>query len=107
MKTQTSLSAPLFTRQTIGWFAVFGSAFFFFLATLIIRWSADYVSIPSTYYVFARLLLGFTLVAVTMFVQGQRPKPMNYHLIIGRTLGNTVARLESGDSRFRPGSCPP
>lgn len=91
MKTQTPLAAPLLSRQAIGWFAVFGSAFFFYLATLIIRWSAAYVTIPSAYYVFARLLLGFILVAGTMYLQGQRPKPVNYHLLIGRTLGNTVA----------------
>jgi len=91
MKTQTPLGESIFSRQTIGWFAVFGSAFFFYLATLIIRWSADYVAISSSYYVFARLLLGFLIVVVTMTVQGQRPKPAKYHLLIGRALGNTVA----------------
>jgi drug/metabolite transporter (DMT)-like permease len=79
------------SRQTFGLIAVFGSAFFFYLATVIIRWSAAYVNIPSAYYVFARLLLGFVVVAATMTLQRQRPRPVKYHLLVGRAVGNTVA----------------
>jgi drug/metabolite transporter (DMT)-like permease len=81
----------LLSRQTVGWLAVFGSAFFFYLATVIIRWSADYVIISASYYVFARLLLGLTLVVTTMVLQRQRPQPVKHHLLIGRALCNTAA----------------
>jgi len=77
--------------QTFGLLAVFGSAFFFYLATLIIRWGAPHVKIASPYYVFARLLLGFIVVSATMLLRRQRLQPRKYSLLIGRTLGNTVA----------------
>lgn len=91
MNTTTTAGRPGLSRQNLGLLAVFGSAFFFYLATVIIRWSAAYVSIPSAYYVFARLMMGFTLVATTMTLKRQRPRPVNYHLLIGRALANTVA----------------
>lgn len=78
-------------RQAIGWCAVLGSAFFFYLATLIIRWSSDYVDISSAYYVFARFLLGFVVVSTTMLLQRQPVKPHNNHLLIGRAVTNTAA----------------
>jgi len=79
------------SRQTVGWIAVFGSAFFFYLATLIIRWAAPHVTIQSAYFVFARLLLGFVVVSTTMLLQRQQLQPKRYHYLIGRTLANTVA----------------
>jgi len=82
---------PKVSLQAIGWFAVFGSAFFFYLSTLIIRWAAPHVTIESAYFVFARLLLGFIVVSTTMILQKQRLKPKNYHFLIGRTVANTVA----------------
>ncbi|MEJ2519032.1 MAG: DMT family transporter [Desulfuromonadales bacterium] len=91
MTNQPPLTPPILSRQAIGWSAVFGSAFFFYLATVIIRWSAASVQIPSAYFVFARLLLGFVFVAATMVVQRQRPKPVKYPLLIGRALSNTIA----------------
>ena len=82
---------PTISRQTIGWCAVFGSAFFFYLATLIIRWSAAYVTIQSAYFVFSRFLLGFIVVSATMLLQKQKIRPVRYHYLIGRTIANTVA----------------
>ena len=79
------------SRQAVGWFAVFGSAFFFYLATLIIRWAEPYVAIESAYFVFARLLLGFIVVSVTMTLQKGRLKPERYHYLIGRAVANTIA----------------
>ena len=79
------------SRQAVGWFAVFSSAFFFYLATLIIRWAAPHVAIESAYFVFARLLLGFIVVSATMILQKQRIKPQKYHYLIGRTVANTIA----------------
>ncbi len=82
---------PKASRQAIGWFAVFGSAFFFYLATLIIRWAAPHVTIESAYFVFARFLLGFIVVSVTLILQKQKIRPQKYHYLIGRTVANTIA----------------
>ncbi len=79
------------SRQAVGWFAVFGSAFCFYFATLIIRWAEPHVTIESAYFVFARLLLGFTIVSFTMILQKKGPKPKNIHYLIGRAVANTVA----------------
>jgi drug/metabolite transporter (DMT)-like permease len=79
------------SRQAVGWLAVFGSAFFFYLATLIIRWAAPHVTIDSSYFVFSRFLLGFIVVAATMLLQKQKLHPKRYHFLIGRTVANTVA----------------
>ncbi len=83
--------SPLLSRQAIGWCAVLGSAFFFYLATLIIRWADAYVTIASAYFVFARFFLGFVVVTITMCIQHQPLKPRRHHYLIGRTIANTVA----------------
>ena len=82
---------PKTSRQSVGWFAVFGSAFFFYLATLIIRWAAPHVTIESAYFVFARFLLGFIIVSATLILQKQRIQPQKYHYLIGRTVANAIA----------------
>lgn len=79
------------SRQLFGWLAVFGSAFCFYLATAIIRWSAEVVSVDSSYFAFSRFLLGFIVVCVTMVLGSQRLKPRNYHYLVGRTITNTIA----------------
>jgi drug/metabolite transporter (DMT)-like permease len=79
------------SRQPVGWLAVFGSAFFFYLATLVIRWAADHVTIGSAYFVFARFLLGFIVVSVSMVVQKQKLRPKRFHYLVGRTVANTFA----------------
>jgi drug/metabolite transporter (DMT)-like permease len=80
-----------FSRQAVGWLAVLGSAFCFYLATLIIRWSAPSTDIESAYFVFARFLLGFAVVSFTMILQNQRLHPEKYHYLLGRTAANTIA----------------
>lgn len=79
------------SRKLFGWLAVFGSTFFFYLATVVIRWSESAVDIDTAYFVFARFLLGFLIVSATMALQKQRFKPKNYHVLLGRTIANTVA----------------
>ena len=79
------------SSQSIGWLAVFGSAFCFYLATVIIRWAESYVNIDTSYFVFSRFLLGFLVVCLTMVIRKQRLKPRKYTLLIGRTLANSVA----------------
>ena len=80
-----------FPQQVLGWSAVLGSAFCFYLATAIIRWADPYVEISTSYFVFGRFLLGFIVVCLTMGVSGHRLKPRNYHLLLGRTVANSVA----------------
>jgi len=91
MKNVTNRAGSGISRQSFGWLAVFGSAFFFYLATLIIRWAEPYVDIESAYFVFARFLLGFAVVSLTMLVGRQRLQPKRYHYLIGRTVANTIA----------------
>lgn len=79
------------SKQAVGWLAVFGSAFFFYLATLIIRWAAGHVTIGSAFFVFARFLLGFIVVSASMAVQKQQLQPRKFHYLIGRTVANTCA----------------
>jgi len=79
------------TRHTLGWTAVFLSAFCFYLSTVVIRWSQAAVTIPSSFFVFARFLLGFLVVSAIMIYQKQPPAPRNYHLLFGRTIANCVA----------------
>jgi drug/metabolite transporter (DMT)-like permease len=75
----------------IGLLAVFGSAFCFYLATLIIRWSEAWTEISSPYFVFCRFLLGFVVVTSTMLWYRQRLRPVRYHYLLGRVLANTIA----------------
>jgi drug/metabolite transporter (DMT)-like permease len=91
MNIQFFGASPEKSRQVAGWLAVFGSAFFFYLATLIIRWASPHVDIASAYFVFSRFLLGFIVVSTTMVFQRQRLHPKRYHYLLGRTVANTVA----------------
>lgn len=91
MSLEISATTQKFSTQTLGWLAVFGSAFCFYLATAIIRWADPYVEISTSYFVFSRFLLGFVVVCVTMIIGGHRLKPKKYHYLIGRTVANTVA----------------
>ncbi len=91
MNTRVRFARPQLSRQLVGWFAIFCSAFFFYLATLIIRLAKSYVVIDSAYFVFARFLLGFVIVAATMALQQQRIKPRKYQLLIGRAVANSIA----------------
>ena len=91
MNTRVRFARPQLSRQLVGWFAIFCSAFFFYLATLIIRLAKSYVVIDSAYFVFARFLLGFVIVAATMALQQQRIQPRRYQLLIGRAVANSIA----------------
>ena len=78
-------------QTAIGWLAVFSSAFFFYMATVTIRWSRAEVSIAPAYFVFGRFLLGFFIVAASMIVQRRPLRAKRYGLLVGRTLTNTFA----------------
>ena len=78
-------------RRLVGGWAVFFSAFCFYLSTVVIRWAQIEVSIAPAFFVFARLLLGFLVVLVMMVYRRQLPHPRSYHLLLGRTAFNCAA----------------
>ncbi len=74
-----------------GWLAVFTSAFFFYMATVTIRWAKPHVSIDPAFFAFARFSLGFIVVTVSMGLQRRSLKANRYRYLLGRTIGNTLA----------------
>jgi hypothetical protein len=72
--------------RLLGGWAVFLSAFCFYLSTVVIRWSLAEVAIAPSYFVFARFLLGFLVVCAIMAYRRQPPRPRSYHLLVGRTV---------------------
>ncbi len=78
-------------RQLIGWLTVLGSGLCFYLATAIISWARPYVTISAPFYVFARFLLGFVIVCLTMVIKRQRPRCNQFHYLAGRTVTNAAA----------------
>ena len=75
----------------LGKFAVFASAFCFYLSTVIIRWSRAEVTIDPAYFAFARFVLGFLIVCAVMLLIRRPPRPRRYHLLVGRTVSNCAA----------------
>lgn len=91
MKEKNPDRLSFLSQQSIGLFAVFGSAFCFYLATLIIRWAEAHVAIEASFFVFSRFLFGFLIVTISLVWQKRRLLPKRYHYLIGRTLTNTIA----------------
>ncbi|MFW6373759.1 MAG: DMT family transporter [Thermodesulfobacteriota bacterium] len=77
--------------QLLGGLSIFGSAFFLYLSTLVIRWAQGRVLVDPAYFVFARFILGFAVVSAAMSVRGHKIKVHRWHLLIGRTVGNTLS----------------
>jgi drug/metabolite transporter (DMT)-like permease len=77
--------------QLLGCLAIFGSAFCFYLSTLVVRWSQSSVSIDPSFFVFCRFLLGFMVVCIIMKVGSFRLKIHKLHFLVGRTVFNCVA----------------
>jgi len=79
-------------KALFGCIAIFGSAFFFYLATCVVKWSTiSGVIIAPSFFVFTRFFVGFLAVAVVMLIKRQPLKPKKYKYLIGRTLANCVA----------------
>lgn len=78
--------------QLLGCLAVFGSAFFFYLATAVVKWSKSAgLDIDPAFFVFSRFLAGFVSVVILMAFLKKKPQPRNYHYLMGRTLANCLA----------------
>jgi drug/metabolite transporter (DMT)-like permease len=75
-----------------GSIAVLLSALCFYLSTATIRWGQLQGIHPDpAFYVLVRFLLGFVLVAGILLCRGRGPQPVNYHLLAGRAVANSVA----------------
>ncbi len=77
--------------QMLGCLSVFGSTFFLYLSTLIIRWSGETVEIDPAFFVFARFILGFAVVCVAMGFNGNRPRIKKLHLLTARAFTNCIS----------------
>jgi drug/metabolite transporter (DMT)-like permease len=75
----------------LGGIAILGSAFCFYLTTIVVRLSAAHVHIEPAYFTFSRFLLGFVVVLGMMKGFGLRLRPRRYHLLLGRTIANCAA----------------
>jgi drug/metabolite transporter (DMT)-like permease len=75
----------------MGWLAVFISAFFFYMATVTIRWANSSVAIEPAFFTFSRFALGFIIVAISVAVKKRSVRANRYRYLVGRTLGNTSA----------------
>lgn len=72
--------------------AVLASAFCFYLSTATIRWAQMRgVSPDPAFYVLTRFLIGFMVIATILIVKKRPPRPINYHLLVGRTIANSIA----------------
>ena len=88
---------PSFFRQpdfkaVLGCISIFGSALFFYLSTVVVKWSGiSGLLIDPAFFVFARFLLGFLTVLVVMALQKKCIAVKKKRYLIGRTLGNCAA----------------
>ncbi len=79
-------------KSLLGCLAVFLSAFCFYLATCVVKWSvAAGLVIDPAFFVFIRFIAGFIVVVLVMLIKQQPVKPKKYYFLIGRTLANCVA----------------
>ncbi len=79
-------------KVLFGCICVFGSAFFFYLATVIIKWARiKGLQIDTASFVFARFLLGFITVSVLMAIKKKKIRVKKKQYLIGRTIANCIA----------------
>lgn len=79
-------------RTLLGCLAVFGSAFFFYFATVIIKWSKMAgLAIDPVMFALSRFFLGFIIVIFVMIILKKKIVIRKKRLLFGRALGNAVA----------------
>ena len=79
-------------KVLLGCICIFGSAFFFYLATVIIKWAKiKGLHIDPALFVFARFLLGFISVLILLALKKKKIKIKKKRYLIGRTVCNCVA----------------
>lgn len=77
--------------QALGWICVFASAFFFYMATAVIRWAKTGTAMEASEFVFARFIFGFAVICTIMLIRRKGPQPRRYSLLIGRGVYNCLA----------------
>ena len=81
-----------FSKALLGRIAIFGSTFCFYISTVIARWAkTEGLALSSAFLVFGRFLIGFLLMAAIFLLKRERPRPRQYHFLLGRAIGNTLA----------------
>lgn len=90
-KNPFSKTLPPKMITLLGILCVFASAGFFYFATAVIRWSQAEVDISSSFFAFARFVLGFFVILAIMGIRGRGPAPRRYDLLIGRAVYNMIA----------------
>ena len=76
----------------LGCFSVFLSAFFFYLATVVIKLSQiNGLNIEPAFFVFTRLFSGFILISIIMLIQKKKIIIRNKSYLINRAVFNTIA----------------
>ena len=79
-------------KVLLGCICVFGSAFFFYLATVVIKWAKiKGLIIDPALFVFSRFLLGFVTVLTLMALKKKKLKIKKKRYLIGRTIANCIA----------------
>ena len=79
-------------RTLIGCLCIFLSAFFFYLATVIVKWATlKELGIDPGFFAFSRFILGFFTVSSLLLIRGQKVMVKRGHYLIGRALANCVA----------------
>ena len=75
-----------------GYLMVFGSAFCFYLATVVIKWSKlAGLTIEPSLFTMARFVLGFATVVTVMAIQRRKIQVRKKRYLVGRAVGNALA----------------
>ncbi|WP_022667765.1 DMT family transporter [Desulfospira joergensenii] len=79
-------------KTLLGCLSIFASAFFFYLATVIIKWSkVSGLTLDSAMFVIARFGFGFVTVVLVMALGKKKIRIRKKRLLVGRALGNASA----------------
>jgi len=79
-------------KSTLGYLAVFASAFCFYLSTVVIKWSAMAgLDIRTSMFTLARFGLGFIAVCIVIALGRHRIRVVKKRFLVGRALFNALA----------------
>ncbi len=80
-----------YSIEILGGCCVFASAFCLYMTTVVIRWAMRVVDLDSTFFVFARFLVGFLIICLLLLYKRKKIHPNRNGLILGRAVNNLVA----------------
>ncbi|WP_321493971.1 EamA family transporter [uncultured Desulfobacter sp.] len=80
------------TKSTLGYLAVFTSAFCFYMSTVVIKWSAMAgLHIRTSMFTVARFILGFIIVCIAIWLGGHKIRIVKKKFLVGKALLNILA----------------